>query len=128
MPNPILRLRRGAQAVEFALTLPILAAVTSATADWGWYFHQSMAVTHAAVQGNRAAAQSKDDVVAVGQAVARATWDAGPGTSEATITTTLSNAKPRRVITVVTADFDCFLSLAGTPRILTHAATDHYQW
>lgn len=124
------RARRGAQAMEFALTLPVLALVASATVDWGWYFHQSMAVTQAAVQGNRAAAKEENSTTAVtvGQAIAVSVWDAGPGSAAATAVTVVNDTAPREVTTTVTATYQCLICIANTNNTLRHTAVDHYPY
>jgi Flp pilus assembly protein TadG len=40
-------LRRGASAIEFALTLPVLAFFLMAVIEYGWYFNQLIAMTGA---------------------------------------------------------------------------------
>lgn len=37
--------RRGGQAVEFALVLPIVLAIFSGIIDYGWYFHKQNLLT-----------------------------------------------------------------------------------
>ncbi len=48
--------RRGASAVEFALTLPILLALASAVVDYGWYLSQSINVLNSTREGLRVGA------------------------------------------------------------------------
>lgn len=142
--SSVLRTRRGAQAVEFALTLPILLILAAATVDWGWYFHQSMACTQAAVQGNRAAAESDAaDAVAVGEAVAVSVWNAGPGLADITVNdvvTSLGGVAPEQTVTTtVTVPQSCLVCLtvtgngntvdniATTGSTIRHTAVDHFQ-
>jgi Flp pilus assembly protein TadG len=57
-----MRRRRGASAVEFALTLPVLMTLVSAIIDYGWYLAQSITVLNCAREGLRSAAMvSYDD-------------------------------------------------------------------
>ena len=56
------RARRGSQAIEFALVLPVLLAVTSGIVDYGWYYSQALSVIYAAREGGRTgAAHDFDD-------------------------------------------------------------------
>ena len=48
--------RRGGQAVEFALVLPVLLAVTAGIVDYGWYYSNAMALIYATREGGRAGA------------------------------------------------------------------------
>jgi Flp pilus assembly protein TadG len=50
------RSRRGAQAVEFALSLPMLFVLLAGIADYGWYYSRSLSVVEAARDGARAGA------------------------------------------------------------------------
>ena len=45
--------RRGASAIEFALTLPLVLAVVSAVLDYGWYLTQAANVLAAVREGAR---------------------------------------------------------------------------
>lgn len=45
--------RRGASAVEFALTLPIVMLIISAVLDYGWFLAQDANVLHAVREGAR---------------------------------------------------------------------------
>lgn len=44
---------KGAVAVEFALVLPILMALTLGAIDWGWWFYVDQIVTNASREGAR---------------------------------------------------------------------------
>jgi hypothetical protein len=52
----VLRSERGAALVEFALTVPLLLALTAAIIDGGWALHQAGLVTAAAEAAQRAVA------------------------------------------------------------------------
>lgn len=56
------RSRRGAQAVEFALLLPVLLGLTSGIIDYGWYFSQHLEVLQASRDAVRSAAVLDQDV------------------------------------------------------------------
>lgn len=45
--------RRGTQALEFALVMPLLLALLTGVVDFGWYYDRSMAVIAAAREGAR---------------------------------------------------------------------------
>ena len=47
------RLRRGASALEFALTLPIVMAILAGILEYGWYLLQLSNVVHALRDGTR---------------------------------------------------------------------------
>jgi Flp pilus assembly protein TadG len=63
--------RRGAAAVEFALTLPILLAVGSAVLDYAWYLNQAADVLSAVREGTRYGATIAQDDDPTVVAVAR---------------------------------------------------------
>lgn len=47
------RARRGSQALEFALVLPVMMALVSGVADYGWFFHQQSTVNTIARDATR---------------------------------------------------------------------------
>lgn len=53
------RSRRGATAVEFALTFPVIATMMIATMEFGWYFTRSNMVSAAVSEGVRRAAVAR---------------------------------------------------------------------
>jgi Flp pilus assembly protein TadG len=52
---------RGAAAVEFAVTVPVLLAIVFGTIDWGYYFFHREIVVNAAREGARAGTLKYDD-------------------------------------------------------------------
>ena len=44
--RPLYALRRGVSAIEFALTMPVLAFFLLAVIEYGWYFWQLIAMTN----------------------------------------------------------------------------------
>ncbi len=68
IPTPslsVLRDERGASAVEFALTLPVLVMILVGTLEFGMAYNQYLAITHAAREGARMAAVGAYDEAAV---------------------------------------------------------------
>ena len=68
-----LRARRGVEAIEFAMILPLFFAILFATVEFSWYMFQRAGVTDAARVACRAAAQLDprfDDVEGVAALVA----------------------------------------------------------
>ena len=48
-----MRFRRGASALEFALTLPVITAILAGILEYGWYLFQLSNVVHALRDGTR---------------------------------------------------------------------------
>ena len=48
-----MKIRRGASALEFALTLPVVVAVLAGILEYGWYLFQLSNVVHALRDGTR---------------------------------------------------------------------------
>jgi Flp pilus assembly protein TadG len=59
--NVIRRARRGAQAVEFALIVPVLLMITAAIIDWSWYYSNQLSMLHAMREGMRIGAATDSD-------------------------------------------------------------------
>jgi hypothetical protein len=55
------RRKRGANAIEFALTLPVFLAVFMGAMDWGWYFFLRSQAMNATMIGCEAAARVHPD-------------------------------------------------------------------
>lgn len=65
--------RRGANAIEFALTMPFLILLIGAVLDYGWFFTQRSAVHQAVLTGVRQASMAAPgDAVEVAEAEIRA--------------------------------------------------------
>lgn len=56
-----LRKSRGAAAIEFALTMPVLFLLLSAVVDWGYYMSTRVTIARTAMDGARAGAASRND-------------------------------------------------------------------
>ena len=58
---PLQRKQRGANAIEFALTLPVFLVVFLGAMDWGWYFFIRSQVVNATVIGCEIASRVHPD-------------------------------------------------------------------
>lgn len=134
--------RRGAQAVEFALCLPILMMIISATLDYGWYFHQRMILTTATAQAAKAGAQETTTaaIATVGKAVGEDVWTAaGLSTAHPTFVFTTPEAGgvntsggPNLTVQVVaTANVSCVVcfqmgGLETMPTTMQHTSVEYW--
>lgn len=127
--KPLLRrLRRGAQAIEFALLLPVLMAVTSAIVDYGWFFSQDLSVIAAVREGARAGAMANPDTTdwcaAASSRVRTSLSAAGLDASTATITTATSGVTPDQMITVsASVRFTRLMGLLPAPPVMKSTTT-----
>lgn len=125
------RTRRANQAVEFALVLPVLLAVVSGIADYGWYLSQHVGITEAAREGARSASTAwfDEDHVAIGQAAAGEVLDHW-GIDDATVSVTLgTDAVLGRVVHVqVSAPYDPLLHLVPAPETLSQTVEMRTEW
>lgn len=133
--------RRGAQAVEFALTAPILVILIAGTVDYGWYFHHRIVLTDAVAQAAKAASFEVDNPGTVASAVANDVWTAsGQFTGTVNSTTVLSGTAPDEIVTVTgTAQYTCLFCLlpmtangvsydvSNQTASLSHTAVQRYQ-
>jgi Flp pilus assembly protein TadG len=103
--RPSRRARRGANAVEFALTLPVAVAVLAGIIDYGWIFFQQEAIQNATRDGVRFASVSTPLEDHISRAI-RATEDAlqrsGIDPATAKIDAYYEGVFPDERITVVT--------------------------
>ncbi len=125
-----MRSRRGAQAVEFALALPIMVMLVSGTADLSWYLHLKHGVVNVAGQAARAgAAVNPEDTnltpsqVAVG--VAQDVWLQSYGDNSLNVSAVTSGVAPDQMLTVTaTLDFTNrrMIGFVPTPDAVRHVA------
>ena len=97
------RRRRGSNAVEFALILPILITLFAGIVEWGWTLNQQMMVVQAAREGARAgvATPRDDDPESAAQArVVQALNDMGLNGGAATVTVSIVGAYPDELLQV----------------------------
>ena len=59
-----MRMRRGSQAVEFALVMPVFVVLLAAIIDFGWYFRQCALVQDAVRDAARVGATTQDNTAA----------------------------------------------------------------
>ncbi|MEZ4321456.1 MAG: pilus assembly protein [Myxococcota bacterium] len=124
MARPHSRTRRGGNAVEFALTLPIYVAILSGVVDFGWYFNQRMVVTMAGRDAARAASLVPlgGNVETEGEAQGNASLQAS-GLS-GTVDCTLAGTSPDQEVSCsVTVPFVPLIGLAPNPNDLLSRIT-----
>lgn len=114
--------RRGANAVEFALTAPILFSIILGTMDFGWMFCHQLLIDHVAFESARVASIviASDDLT--GQATSSwAThgsdiWANYGMSGTPTFTTTLQDTAGVTMVHVTaTVDYSPFVAVFGLP-------------
>jgi len=114
--------RRGSNAIEFALTIPVVVMLLTGIMDYGYFFSQQQVVVHAARTGARRAAVSDPETESAGEvaraAVLQVLEDGGvPG--EPKIAVTFGGAAPNATVTVdVRVDYDGLAGLIPLPGAL----------
>jgi Flp pilus assembly protein TadG len=116
--------RRGASALEFALTLPVIVAVLAGILEYGWYLFQLSNVVHALRDGTRigVTVPSTDETGAAARAEAhaRAVLDGlgvpctdGGGCN---VTATIAAAEDVDTLTMaIEVDYEPIVGLLPTP-------------
>ena len=97
------RRRRGSNAVEFALILPILITLFAGIVEWGWTLNQQMMVVQAAREGARAGVSTPrdDDPETAAQArVVQSLNDMGLNGGAAVVTVSIVGAYPDELLQV----------------------------
>jgi Flp pilus assembly protein TadG len=112
--------RRGAQAIEFGLLLPVLMMIVSAIVDYGWYFNQRELFVTAVRDGARTGAVTKPTSTATYCGAAKdrvnAALTASYFTTGTQVAASTSGVAPDRKITVTAKrDFNKLIGLAPTP-------------
>lgn len=114
--------RRGSNAIEFALTVPVLVAMLAGIADYGWFFNQQQSVVAAVREGARAGALAprNQDPRALAADRARASLDnAGLDSQQATVVAEYIDAPPNLLVGVdVSLPYTPLMGLVPTPERL----------
>lgn len=124
--------RRGADAIEFALLLPVLLAVTSAIVDYGWYYSQELSMVAAVREGARIGATVDPDegsyCSAAGNRAREAMTAAGLDGAGARIAASTSGAAPDLVLTVTaTVAYSKLIGLLPVPKELSSTTVMHIE-
>lgn len=103
--------RRGAQAIEFALALPMLVVLAAGTIDVGQYLYASERVAAVASEGARSGALADPDLdedpIAMATSMAESTWASTELGGDLTVDAMLDGAAPnRRVVVRATVQSD----------------------
>lgn len=119
--------RRGSQAVEFALTLPILSMLLLGLVDYGWYFlRQSMVVNAVRESMRLGAMQTPDSTDVAGDCtsckslaasqIVSSLADVGITVTAAEVTPSIENVSGACALTLSpTIEFDPLAGLVATP-------------
>ena len=114
--------RRGSNAIEFALTLPLVVALLTGIMDYGFYFSQQQVVVHAARTGARRAAISDPETENAAEVARDAVTQVltGAGVSGAAkVGVVFSGAAPNATVTVdVKVDYAGLAGLVPIPGAL----------
>ncbi len=96
--------RRGSQAIEFALALPMLVVLSAGTVDLGQFLYLSEKVATVASEGARSGAladpDAGEDAVAIATAVAEDTWASTDLPGDVSLDVTLEGAAPNQRVVV----------------------------
>lgn len=126
-PSVVDRLRRGSEAIEFALTVPVLLLLVSGIVDFGWYFWQQRELIDAVRQGARVGSVTPRDQDAAARAVAAAQQtlaDAGvPFTADVTASLVVDGLGEQAIRVHGQADYVGLWRLVLTPYALDASAT-----
>jgi Flp pilus assembly protein TadG len=121
------QLRRGANAIEFAITLPVFVALVLAVFEFGWMFFMRSTVIHAVRDGCRAGAVIPQTDVPSPQSVATNRMsdflagysvDCRTSSDRCGISITTSGESPYQTM-------DCSLSIAYEPLVGMIPHPDH---
>ena len=121
--------RRGATAVEFVLTLPVLLILLAGVVDLGQYLFLSDAVAAAIAEGARAGALANpkkgEDPLAIARAAADQWWTAAEMPVNLTVTATFAGtgAPTERLILRGTTPFGSQLSFLNIPATVAYSHT-----
>lgn len=118
------RQRRGSNAVEFALTLPVYLALFFGITDYGWYFSQRMKSSMVARDASRAASLVPlgEDVESAGEA--QGTTSLAAAQLQGTVDCVLAGSSPEQRVTCTTlVSFVPLIGMVPVPDNLNAALT-----
>lgn len=116
-----MRLRKGAAAIEFALTLTFFTFLMFGVVDWGWMFFQRANLSDAVLEGCRqgvamSQASGPGPAATARRVVISTMRSYGLDPALATITSVTSGSTPREVLVVnVRMPFNAPVGLLPTP-------------
>lgn len=114
--------RRGSQAVEFALVLPVLTGLVSGVIDLGAYLHRTDALVQAAADGARAGAADEDDPAGRAKTVAQTAWSSMGLPGAPTFDVAEVGSPPTRVVRVsATYSFTPWFGLVPIPETIDYS-------
>lgn len=125
--NPLAS-RRGSNAVEFALTMPLQVVLLAGIVDYGWFFHQQLVLHDAVRTGTRVGSMTPQGEELVGRATSTVT-DAleanGHGRLQPLVSVSLVTvANGEQAVRVsATAPYQGFWQLVALPLNLNAAVT-----
>lgn len=116
--------RRGNNAIEFALLLPVLLTLVFGALEYSWYFVQYEAVVRAAQVGVRAGSQIKRSLNPQTTAanVAKSTLTTSQPALGATATATGSVLTNNTVQIILSAPYKPLIKFVPTPATVTYTA------
>ena len=122
------RSRRGSQAIEFALLVPLLLILVSGIVDLGQYMYVADGLVNAVSQGGRQGALADSDdgesASATAMSIASASWTASELPGTLTVTANVSGAAPDALVVVTgTVPFSGFFGFLTLPSTITYTST-----
>ena len=118
--------RRGSNAIEFALILPVLMAFLTGIMDYGWFFSQQISMIHAVRDGVRAGATTaqEDNPVTVCEERIRDSLAAAGFTGTVAMDVQLSGSRPDQAITAaVSTSYAPLVGFVPTPKFVGSSLT-----
>ncbi len=118
--------RRGSNAIEFALILPVLMMFLTGIMDYGWFFSQQISMIHAVRDGVRAGATTpfEDDPVRVTEErIATSLEEAGFRGAVTLDVQLVGNSPDRAVSAAAAVDYNALIGFVPTPSVVGSSLT-----
>jgi Flp pilus assembly protein TadG len=122
------RSRRGNQAIEFALVVPLLLILVSGIVDLGQYMFVADGLVNAVSQGGRQGALADpddgEDAAAIATTIANASWAASELPGALTVTAAVSGVEPDALVVVTgSVPFSGFFGFLTLPATISYTST-----